>query len=82
MVTRNTQANFTCLLHNLMVSLEEELCNKREITRRKNRHKELIQRVKENGKQLPLAQQGVPRATQRTLRFIRWLRNHCWLQAS
>ena len=87
-VARNTQANFTCLLHNLMVSLEEELsensdlCDKREITRRKNRHKELIQRVKESGKQLPLAQQIVPQATQRTLRFIRWLRNHCWIQAS
>lgn len=87
-VARNTQANFTCLLHNLMVSLEEELSenselrDKREITRRKNRHQELIQRVKANGKQLPLAQQVVPRATQRTLRFIRWLRNHCWLQAS
>ena len=87
-VARNTQANFTCLLHNLMVSLEEELsensdlCDKREITRRKNRHQELIQRVKENGKQLPLARQVVPRASQRTLRFIRWLRNHCWLQAS
>lgn len=85
---RNTQANFTCLLHNLMVSLEEELsgnsdlCDKREITRRKNRHNELIQRVKKRGKQLPLAQQAVPRATQRTLRFIRWLRNHCWIQAS
>lgn len=87
-VARNTQANFTCLLHNLMVSLEEELsenselCDKKENARRKKRHKELIQRVKESGKQLPLAQQIVPRATQRTLRFIRWLRNHCWIQAS
>ena len=87
-VARNTQAQFTYLLHNLMVSLEEELsenselCDKREITRRKNRHKALIQRVKENGKQLPLAQQIVPQATQRTLRFIRWLRNHCWIQTS
>ncbi len=86
-VARNTQANFTCLAHNLMVVLEEELAeddevyDNGELTRRKNRYKQLTQRVKSKGKQLPLAQQAVPRATQRTQKFIRWLRNHCWIQA-
>ena len=70
-----------------MVVLEEELAEENEVydhgelTRRKNRYKQLIRRVKRKGKQLPLAQQGVPRATQRTQKFIRWLRNHCWIQA-
>ena len=87
-VARNTQAHFTCLLHNLMVSLEEELaenselCDQQENARRQKRHIELRKKVKESGKQLPLAQQAVPPATQRTQRFIRWLRNHCWIQAS
>lgn len=86
-VARNTQANFTCLAHNLMVVLEEELAeddevyDNGELIRRKNRYKQLTQRVKSKGKQLPLAQQAVPRATQRTQKFIRWLRNHCWIQA-
>lgn len=85
---RNMQAQFTCLLHNLMVALEKELeqnhdlHDQREITRRKKRFHELVQRLREKGKPLPLPQQHIPRATQRTLRFIRWLRNHCWLQAS
>lgn len=87
-VARNTQAHFTCLLHNLMVNLEEELaqnselCDQQENARRQKRHIELRKKVKESGKQLPLAQQAVPPATQRTQRFIRWLRNHCWIQAS
>ena len=87
-VARNMQANFTCLVHNLMVVLEEELAeddevhDKGELTRRKNRHRQLNQRVKSKGKQLPLAQQTVARPTQRTQKFIRWLRNHCWIQAS
>ncbi len=78
-VARNTQANFTCLAHNLMVVLEEELAeddevyDNGELIRRKNRYKQLSQRVKSKGKQLPLAQQAVPRATQRTQKFIRWL---------
>ena len=50
-----------------------------ELIRRKNRYKQLTQRVKSKGKQLPLAQQAVPRATQRTQKFIRWL-HHCWIQ--
>ena len=86
-VARNTQANFTCQAHNLMVVLEEELAeddevyDNGELIRRKNRYKQLTQRVKSKGKQLPLAQQAVPRATQRTQKFIHWLRNHCWIQA-
>jgi len=85
---RNMQAQFTCLAHNLMVLLENELDQKENITdleenKRRIKRLELLKiKAKKQGSELPLAQQLVHLPTQRSQKFIRWLRNHCFFQAS
>ena len=85
---RNMQAQFTCLMHNLMVLLENQLDQNEDINdsgERKRRLKrlELLKlKAKKRGAELPLAQQQLHLPTQRGHKFIRWLRNHCFFRTS
>ena len=82
---RNSQATFTCLAHNLMLLLEhrlkeeEQLVDEHENKRREKRLKCDSERLSKTGEQIPYAQQCIQRATQRSQKLIRWLRNHWWL---
>jgi hypothetical protein len=85
---RNMQAQLTCLMHNLMFLLEKELSenhnlsDEKEVLRRKQRLE--LNKIKAQLRctSLPLAQEQIPEATQRSHKFIRWLRNHCFSTAS
>ena len=79
---KSAHAQFECVTHNLLLLLEthltenegltDEVEEKKKITRRKtrtNRAGELL------GPDSNFINRAVQRATQRTLRFIRWLRN-------
>ena len=82
----------SCLAHNLMVLLEAGLerehgiGNTAEIKRRARRQAAENALLKKNGCVVPLLAQRVQRLTQRSLKFIRWLRYHlfaptCYEQA-
>ncbi len=85
---RNMQAQFTCLMHNLMVLLESQIAQNENITdagenKRRLKRLELLKlKAKKQGYELPLAQQQLHLPTQRSQKFIRWLRNHCFFQTS
>lgn len=81
---RNTQAAFTCIVHNLMILMEQQLREQEDVVdqeekqRRKRRIEDDRKRLEMSGQIIPLAQQTIQRASQRSLKFIRWLRNHWW----
>lgn len=79
---KSTQAVFLCLAHNLMVLLEEGLCevdcidNGEERKRKEGRR----EKVEENGANYVAT--ALQRFTVRTLKFIRWLRNFVYRATS
>lgn len=88
---KSIQALFECLIHNLMLLLQhelesnEEVLNEKEIERRLKRRTQVEEDSKPNGGATFVAT-AIQRITQRTLKFIRWLRNHVynavpWAQA-
>jgi hypothetical protein len=77
------QAVFLCLLHNLMVLFETGLAetgipNAAEEKRRKKVLTERSQRVEKAGRIMPCIIAGFQRLTQRTVKFVRWLRSFFW----
>jgi hypothetical protein len=80
--TKETQAHFICITHNLMVLLEDRLANDHRIINerelaRKVRRAELLKTKAEKLKRIvaPMYYQ-INRMSQRSVIFIRWLRNH------
>jgi hypothetical protein len=80
---KTCQARLLCLTHNLMTLMEEKILRETGIhnqaeTRRKA--KTLVKRDEQSkskgGGGLTVLQQSIQRLTQRTVKFIRWLKNH------
>ena len=72
-----------CLLHNLMVLFEAELTktgitNQAEEKRREKVLTKRTERMEKAGRKMPLIIAGFQRLTQRTVKFIRWLRSFFW----
>lgn len=89
---KSHQAQFLCLTHNLMVLMEAELertqgiRNEAEIARRAQRLAAEKAQLKKQKRTMPALAQRVQRLTQRSVKFIRWLRYHlfaptCYEQA-
>jgi hypothetical protein len=82
---KTIQAKFICLAHNLMLIVESYLQkngieNKKEDDRRQARlESDLTSRPGLNEKKLPSFLKTPRQATQRPLKFIRWLRNHLFV---
>jgi hypothetical protein len=80
---KTIQANFLCVVHNLMLLLENDLetnegvTNEKEILRRQSRKSEIEKNSESNGGASFVAI-AVQRITQRSRSFIRWLRNHIY----
>jgi len=84
---KTMQAEFVCLAHNLMLLLEGELKeegieNVVELKRQAQRFQEEIETIQRDGKQIPVCLFKITRFTQRSIRFIRWLRNSIFTMAS
>lgn len=82
-VAKTMQAIFLCLLHNLMVSYEAGLAkagirNEAEEKRREKVLTRRTERVEKAGRKMPLIIRAFQRITQRTVKFIRWLRRFLW----
>lgn len=89
---KSHQGQFLCLAHNLMVLMEAQLesnhgiRNEAEIKRRSGRLAAGLAALKKARQQMPKLALMVQRLTQRSLKFIRWLRYHlfaptCYEQA-
>ena len=80
---KSIQAIFECLTHNLMLLLQheleskEEVINEKEIDRRMKRKAKVEEDSEQSGGATFVAT-AMQRITQRTLKFIRWLRNHVY----
>ena len=77
------QAGFLCLLHNLMLLFEAGLAetgltNAAEEKRREKALAKRTQRVEKAGRKMPFIITSFQRLTQRTVKFIRWLRSFFW----
>lgn len=87
-VTAKTmQAQFICLSHNLMLIFEKYLerngiKNIKENDRRQSRLDKALKNTSCSKKKLPLFLTTPRRASQRPLKFIRWLRNHLYTNTS
>ena len=85
---KTIQAHFICLAHNLMLIVESYLKqdgieNKKEDDRRWARlENDLTNRPGLNEEKLPSFLKTPRQATQRPLKFIRWLRNHLFINTS
>lgn len=85
---KTMQAQFICLAHNLMLIFESCLEqngieNSKENARRKDRLDRALKNVScTNKKKLPIFLTTPKRATQRSVKFIRWLRNHLYANTS
>jgi hypothetical protein len=85
---KTMQAQFICLAHNLMVSLEEQLKEKEgienviEIKRKTKRLQEEIAIINKDSKKLPVCLFKLARFIVRSIKFIKWLRNHIFKQTS
>ena len=76
---KQAQATFQCLLHNLSLLIEEKVEREEDLT------DEVAQALQKGRKRKPakgFINKIVQRATHRTLRFIRWLRNSLRSQRS
>ncbi|MCP4746232.1 MAG: hypothetical protein GY874_08840, partial [Desulfobacteraceae bacterium] len=88
---KTMQAEFICMAHNLMLLFEQDIekqgvKNNKEDERRKKRLTKDLGKCEVDTNKLPLFFTTTKRATQRPLKFIRWLRNHLfsntsWLEA-
>ena len=86
-IAKEMQANFVCIAHNLMLILEgciekEGISNEIENNRRNERLKKVLANSKAVNKTLPDFLIQPKRATQRSVKFIRWLRNHLFMNTS
>lgn len=84
---KEMQAQFVCMAYNLMLLLEgcvakEGIINDIEDARRSNRLKEVLAKNKVSKKTLPDFLKQPKRVTQRSVKFIRWLRNHLFMNTS
>ncbi len=83
-VAKTNHAMLLCLTHNLMTLMEElirvrsGIKNKAELKRRKERRdiREKKQKDKGGEEQIAHLHHASQRLTQRTVKFIRWLKNH------
>jgi hypothetical protein len=78
---KKMQAQFVCIAHNLMLILEgciekEGVENKIENSRRIKRLNKTLASSKISNNKLPIFLKQPKRATHRSVKFIRWLRNH------
>lgn len=75
-----TQGQLVALTHNLLLIYEARLerehgvSNEAEDQRRPDRHREMKAVIRRAGRQLTTLRTGLRRATQRSVKFIRWLR--------
>jgi hypothetical protein len=72
---KTMQAQFLCLVHNLMVLLEEELLTGEEIDNDKERKRKAKRTTDALGKGANYVATMLQRFTVRSLKYIRWLRN-------
>ncbi|MBW2365303.1 MAG: transposase [Deltaproteobacteria bacterium] len=84
---KTMQAQFICLSHNLMLIYEKHLerngiINIKENNRRQSRLDKALKNTSFSIKMLPLFLTTPRRASQRPLKFIRWLRNHLYTNTS
>lgn len=80
---KSAQAAFLCLTHNLTVLYDQTLAaagivNSPEIERRAKRLKALTAHNTAAGRILPRIIYGFQRLTQRSVKFVRWLRQNLW----
>ena len=81
LTAKATQGQLVALTHNLLLRYEARLerehdvSNEAEDQRRQARHQELKQASRRAGSQLTTLRTGLRRATQRSVKFIRWLRH-------
>lgn len=89
---KSNQAQMLCLTHNLLLLLEndieknEGIRNEAEWKRKTKTLEQTEEYLEENGRSLPWIYKAIQRITQRSVKFIRWLRNHIdseapWSQA-
>lgn len=84
---KTMQAIFICLAHNLMILLEHRLetdhgiNNQAEINRREQRFQKTAAKLDQQGIPIPWLQIAIQRLTQRSVKFIRWLRCHLFSPA-
>jgi hypothetical protein len=86
-VAKEMQAQFVCIAHNLMLILEgcigkEGIGNEIENDRRRKRLDKVLANSNAGDKKLPDFLIQPKRATQRSVKFIRWLRNHLFMNTS
>ena len=80
--TKEAQAQFICIAHNLMVLLEDRLAtehriaNEREAARKKKRADACRSVAEKSQRIIAPMYQHITRMSQRCVPFIRWLRNH------
>jgi hypothetical protein len=81
------QAQFICMSHNLMVLQEHHLktqegvTNTNEIKRKAKRLKQEIDRLAQKNEILPVLLQDFQRLTQRSVKYVRWLRAFLFVDA-
>ncbi|CAN5846104.1 hypothetical protein BH11VER1_BH11VER1_14180 [soil metagenome] len=81
------QAQFICLAHNLMVIHEHQLkekegvVNTNELKRKAKRLEKEKARLAEKNEVLPVLQEAFQRLTQRSVKYIRWLRAYLFSEA-
>ena len=79
--SKQTQAQFVALTHNLLLIYESRLekehgvANAAEDQRRDGRQQELREYLERTGREISSLIIGARRATQRSVKFLRWLRN-------
>lgn len=84
---KNMQAQFICIVHNLMLILEQRLKkegveNEIENNRRQKRLDKALARIKTSNDKLPVFLTTPKRPTQLSVKFIRWLRNNLYTNTS
>ena len=85
---KSNQAQMLCLTHNLLTLLENDLelkegiRNEAEWERKAKTQEEVREYLAEKGSSLPWIHEAIQRITQRSVKFIRWLRNHLDTQVS
>lgn len=72
---KTVQARMLCLTHNLMTLMEQKI-EKRSGVRNEAEFKRREKRRNEKPAEVKIVELAVERLTQRTVKFIRWLKNH------
>jgi hypothetical protein len=84
---KSNQAQMLCLTHNLLTLMESDLektegiRNEAEWKRKAKTLEQTREYLAEHGHSLPWLYEAIQRITQRSVKFIRWLRNHLDSQA-